>query len=245
MKIDKVLVSSDDNPLYLEFWESCSRTWKEKMGLDPVLLYFGRGNPTEKYGEVVRIDPCSDYPLYLQTLWIRYWYPRTKPDTCFCISDIDMYPLNRGYFVDMIGGWPQESHGHLTNFTTPYPSCYHLGLGSTFKEMFSLPETFADSLAELMTYSYKRASTPHPDFVGFNDWGIDESYATHKIQQNVVIPTFRLNRHPSQRRLDRSNWNFRLEDIAKGTYLDSHSLRPYTDHQESIEQVLAAIPSRL
>ena len=56
MKIDKVLVSADDNPLYLDFWESCSRVWKEKMGLDPVLLYFGRENPTEKHGYAMALS---------------------------------------------------------------------------------------------------------------------------------------------------------------------------------------------
>ena len=245
MKIDKVLVSSDDNPLYLDFWESCSRVWKENMGIDPVLLYLGNGSrPAERYGKVVQIEPSKSFPMYIQTLWVRYWYPRTQPDTCFCVSDIDMYPLNRDYFTKMIKGWPQDSHGHLTNYSQPWPSCYHVGLGSTFQSMFSLPEAFEPSLAELMTFSSRRLSTPHPEF-GFKDWGIDESYASFKLSENKVtgaIKTVHLDRHPSTRRLDRSNWSFREEDVAKGKYLDCHSIRPYTDHKESIEKVLAAIP---
>lgn len=250
MKIDKVLVSSDDNPLYLDFWASCSRTWKDKMGIEPVLLYFGNQSPTEQHGKVVRIEPSKKYPLYLQTLWVRYWYPRTEPDNCFCVSDIDMYPLNRDYFTKMIKDWPQNFHGHLTSYSQPWPSCYHVGLGSTFQKLFSLPESFEDSLAELMAFSNKRALTPHPEF-GFKDWGVDESYASHKLSENErnktnvhlpYVPVAKLDRHPSARRLDRSNWNFREEDIARGMYLDCHSIRPYTDHKESIERVLAAIP---
>ncbi len=101
-----------------------------------------------------------------------------------------------------------------------------------------------------MAFSNKRSLTPHPEF-GFKDWGVDESYASFKLSENErnktsvhlpYVPVAKLDRHPSARRLDRSNWNFREEDIARGMYLDCHSVRPYTDHQESIERVLAAIP---
>ena len=72
-------------------------------------------------------------------------------------------------FTKLIKDWPQNFHGHLTSYSQPWPSCYHIGLGSTFQKLFSLPESFEDSLGELMAFSNKRSLIPHPEF-GFKDW---------------------------------------------------------------------------
>jgi hypothetical protein len=41
MKIDRVILVSDNNPLYYEFWTDLSFTYKEKFGIKPTLIFFG------------------------------------------------------------------------------------------------------------------------------------------------------------------------------------------------------------
>ena len=47
MKIDIAIHSSDSNPLYLDFWESVSRAWKTKIGIEPVLIYIDHDYDTK------------------------------------------------------------------------------------------------------------------------------------------------------------------------------------------------------
>ena len=56
MKIQKVIHSCDDKEFYSDFWPIVSKIWKLKFNIEPVLLYFGTGNPTEEYGEVIKME---------------------------------------------------------------------------------------------------------------------------------------------------------------------------------------------
>ena len=240
MKIDRVLMSCDDNPLYYDFWEPVSRVWSEKMGIVPVLLYFGSNSPSEKYGEVVHMDGASKHPSYLRTLWSRYWYPSTNPEQVFCTSDIDMFPLNRDYFTTAIDSIPDSAYVHLVEHL-PLASCYHVAKGKLFAKALELPTSFEESLDVL---SAAGVATGHPEF-DFAQWGSDEAYAT-----NMIIPKVRsgkidlrvVRRKPYQGRLDRINWNYIADDVRSGRYLDCHSIRPYNTHKEAIEKVLECIP---
>ena len=55
MIVDYAVMASDDNELYLDFWLPVSKLWKERIGVTPVLLYFGDGNPSDEYGIVIKM----------------------------------------------------------------------------------------------------------------------------------------------------------------------------------------------
>ena len=40
MKIDTVILSSNDNPNYIQFWPIVSEAWN-LMGVEPILIYTG------------------------------------------------------------------------------------------------------------------------------------------------------------------------------------------------------------
>lgn len=240
MKIDRVLMSCDDNPLYVDFWEPVSKVWTEKMGIVPTLLYFGTGTPSERYGEVVKFEDKSKHPSYLKTLWSRYWYPSTCPDMVFCISDIDMIPLNKHYFTDTIESIPNTAYVNLVEHM-PLPSCYHVAKGKLFKYALELPDSFEESL-DLV--SAPDLAVGHPEF-DFPHWGSDEVYATRMIVSKFRSGTidFRVvSRKPYEGRLDRSNWNYDAKNISSGRYLDCHSIRPYSTHREEIDKLIEMIP---
>ena len=41
MKIDRVLLASNNNKLYYEFWNHASKVYHEKFGLKPTLIWVG------------------------------------------------------------------------------------------------------------------------------------------------------------------------------------------------------------
>lgn len=240
MKIDRVLLSSDDNPMYFDFWEPISRVWNEKFGIIPTLLYFGNGNPSEKYGEVVRFDSKSKHSSHLRTLWSRYWYPSTQPEKVFCIGDIDMIPISKAYFIDSIQDIPEDYYVHLMPNHLPMPSCYHVATGKLFKEVLDLPNTFEESLDLVWDANF---GADHPQF-GFSRWGSDEQFATMKINQKVSAKLVNLKSidRPPNSRIDRSNWSYTVEDVRRGKYVDSHSIRPYKENKEEIDRLISLIP---
>jgi len=41
MKIDRVILSVDNNPTYRVFWNIVSKIWKEKFNINPTLFFHG------------------------------------------------------------------------------------------------------------------------------------------------------------------------------------------------------------
>ena len=41
MKVDRVILASNKNPMYYDFWNQLSFTYKEKFGIKPTLIFFG------------------------------------------------------------------------------------------------------------------------------------------------------------------------------------------------------------
>ena len=109
MKIDKVIMSCNDNPYYSEFWPLVSKVWKERIGIDPVLVYIGdASNISTEYGEVVEVEKLEDVPIHTQAQWARFWYTQFEPETMWLLSDIDMMPLSKQFFTDSVNDISRE-----------------------------------------------------------------------------------------------------------------------------------------
>jgi hypothetical protein len=248
MKIQKAIVSSDDNRFYLDFWPSVSKVWKQKFGITPVLLYISDSDfePTTEFGEVVRYKPLEDFPLYLQTLWVRYFHPSTEPETTWIISDIDMFPISKEYFIDRISKIDDEAYVHLDPSIEEYqkfPSCYHIAKGKKFIDILDLPDDWEMSMWRVA--SSKLGTDPGGHLSGKNEWFADEQYATNKIlskikmKKNIVF----LEREGGRcgHRLDRINFFYTKKDLEDGYYYDCHSIRPYHQYKKEIDKLVGEI----
>lgn len=249
MKIDLVIHSSDSNPFYLDFWPLVSRVWKEGFGLEPILLYIDENHDIpidETFGKVIKMKPIPNVPQYLQCLWVRYWWPSQVPDKVCMISDIDMFPVSKHYFVDQIASIPDTKYVHLNPTHNFLPSCYHIAKGALFKQVLDLELSWDESVTAL----YKR-ELGHNCFDGTNpilkdklQWGSDEEYATRKIRGYsdqslfVMIPR-------THRRIDRAHWVYSFPNIRADMYADSHSIRPYSQYKSEIDALMGAILNNL
>ena len=241
MKIEKAILSCDDNKLYSDFWPLVSRVWKEKFNIEPVLLYFGKEKMSTEFGTVINIDIIKEIPISIQTLWIRYFYPSQEPETTWIISDIDMFPISKYYFVDKISNIEDNKYVHLNPCINTYnliPSCYHVAKGSKFKEVLDLPDSWEESIHQVVNSGFGKSVD------GNKYWFADEQYATNKIlnytnKNDLVF----LQREYGQNglRIDRPNWRYYEGLVSSGLYFDSHSIRPYEKYKKEIDKLVNLI----
>lgn len=237
LKLDRAIVSTDTNPTYIEFWPIVARAWKELIGVQPTLALIAPADVVvdETVGDVIRFEPLPGIPTALQAQVIRLLLPALFPDDGCVISDIDMIPINKKYFIDSVQNAPDnafvvyrnkayDAHAHR------YPMCYNAARGSVFSEIFHITsrEEIPDKIKQW-----------HALNLG---WATDElvlyrSLAQWPQQKTRIV---RLN-HGVERRIDRIDWNFDCTAATRKFYIDAHCLRPYHVYKKEIDTLLLAL----
>lgn len=237
MKIDKVILASDSNNFYLDFWEPVSRLWKEKFNIDPVLCFFYKDyfeeqiEISEKYGKVLRIKSIPEIPIALQAQWSRYFFPSLEEQSTWLLSDIDMIPMSEFYFIDQLKKINEDDYVHLNPCMNTYgriPACYHVASGINYKKYLSLPNNWEKSLYDVYKYSNDKK---------LNIWFADENYSTMQLKDkniNFIERDGGQNGH----RVDRDSWKYNEELIKKQFYYDCHSIRPYIKNKQEIDKLI-------
>jgi hypothetical protein len=227
MKIDFAIMASDESH-YLDFWPLVSEQWK-LLGIEPVLLYFGKGRPTDKS---VIVFEDKGYDLRIATCFARYWYAATLKEKVGIITDIDMIPLSKCYFVDQIE--TLNSYVHINPCIETYsrlPSCYHIATGNEYAKILELTDTFENDYKKLTSKVYNNKEC----FIGDNKyWCFDEFYATEMINKNENVLFLDRKGGQNGHRLDRENWHY----DPKQEYYDIHSLRPFKEHEKKIIKIV-------
>ncbi len=246
MKIDIAINSSDSNSLYLDFWPSVSRAWKEKLHIDPVLIYidndYETANISEKYGEVIRIKPIPTIPIYVQCQVVRYWYATQLGEKVGVISDIDMYPLSNFYFNTQIQSIPNDRYVHLNPCMATYgnvPACYNVAAGNTYSKVLGNTD-----FVTYITQALRFASGPGSRHEDKLHWFVDEKYSTMRIYKHHDQSIFNfIPRDGGQNghRIDRINWNYDKKLITHGYYYDAHSIRPFSQHADELNEIVDLI----
>jgi hypothetical protein len=162
MKIDKILFVSDENPNYLGFWPSISKFYKTVYNINPHLFFIGNKNDenkkylTDEHGQITTINPIVDIPIIIQSLWAKFWFTQTEPETVWLIGDIDLYLLNKTYLDSCLVQVPDnESYLHINangykmgnwweNPLAGLPGYFHCAKGKVFKEYLKLSDDFID-----------------------------------------------------------------------------------------------------
>jgi len=247
MKITKAIVSSDSNPVYLDFWYLVSKLWKLKFGITPVLLYFGDNveDISTEYGDVVHMPILDGIPISTQAQCARIWYAGQCGDEVVITSDIDMLPLSPKYYVDSIVDIPDDKYVHLNplNGNTYFPMCYNVGKSSTLKQILDIDDSFEMFMNKLINFSHGKES--HLKVEGLSElWFLDEIYTTAKVNlyrytdPNRIVPIIRAGGQNGFR-IDRPTWGYDLELVKQDYYYDSHSVRPYIEHKETIDSLVS------
>lgn len=241
MKIDYCILSCDDTPMYKDFWPYVSKVWKLRFNVHPVLIYIGNTPPVSEYGEVIVQSPIQDLShdaRSLPSLWARYFYTSKFPDKICIISDIDMFPISRHYFVDQLEPLSDETYAHLYPIKGRIiPTMYHVARGDIFKKYLKLPETFEGSMQQILDFGVNIKDAYNQDG---SYWYVDEAYATHLLKNEPVHYIER----KQYARLDRADWVYNEQteiDILNNKYIDSHVARPYQQYKNDIDRLIKLI----
>ena len=239
IKIDRVILSTDNNPLYIEFWPIVAKVWKEYIGVQPTLALIATKDVKidETVGQVIRFEPIKGIPIALQAQCMRLILPAFFEDDVCIISDIDMIPLNKQYFLDTIKDFADDSFVIYKNgyyeahrHTGLLPMCYNVSKGKNFKEIFEIkdPKDIKEIEEKIIYWSSLNWG-----------WSTDErmlnKYVTNwKHYKDKCIKLG----HYDDRRIDRIHWHYDANGVRNGSYVDAHCLRPYSLYKKVIDDMV-------
>lgn len=241
----KVSMSCNNNPYYLDFWEPVSRMWKKKMGIHPYLFFVGNKSemPKDEWGTVVHVDPVNNIPHHTQTQWARFHFVQTDLDSTWITSDIDMFPLSRMYFIDMVSCIANDCLVNLnTDMENYFPVCYNIAKGETFKRILEFEESFVKDVTKVYNSTKSDSHTVNGEI--FQNWSADERYSSEKIcayrhkHPEKIVQLFRPDGFHDGRRINRTCWSYNTDLVKANWYLDCHSIRPYKQNKQEIEKLL-------
>jgi len=111
IKLDRVILATNDNPEYIEFWPLVAKAWKEIVGIQPTLALIGDESVQvdESLGDVIRFAPIEGVSTGNYARTIRLLLPILFEDEVCLISDIDMLPLSKEYYQGSIADVPEDN----------------------------------------------------------------------------------------------------------------------------------------
>ncbi len=239
--MNKVIMSCDDNPYYLDFWPLVSKIWKDYVDITPVLIHVGHKEVSSEYGEVHTITPNEELPLHTQAQLARLWFPKEEPNVTWITSDIDMFPMSKNYWQEVINVSSSYDWTNLNSDGDYFPICYHVAKGNLFGEVLELNNSFSDYVSKILSEVEEASYHTLENWNGpeLSKWDIDEIHSSKRIVSfrnsgGIVHQPIR----PPHRRIDRLYWEYDVNLVCQGYYIDCHSLRPFEKFKTSIIELL-------
>ena len=228
-KIDYVVIASDDNPLYKDFYPIVAKKWLS-LGFKTYYINITDEDSIyeNKWGIVHNIKALENFSTGFQSQVVRLFTSKFI-DGNLLMSDIDMLPLNGEYFnqynheltddnVILYSGQPYK----VNNF---YPMCYVLAKSQTYIKLLDLQDLNFEGYCNLLSEKYGLA------------WNSDENFMFDKFENHKDKLIIKKDRDFSKR-IDRGKWVYDINLLKEGHYIDSHLLRPFTDHFKEINELL-------
>jgi hypothetical protein len=247
MKLGTVVTASDLNPTYSEYIPAFIETWTSlvpEADIRIILVADAIPEALLPYSKHIHLmHPLPGVSSAFQAQCIRLLYPRSITRDEGVITDMDMLPLCRRYYVDSIKDVSDDAFviyrdGVLHN---QIPMCYCVAHPSTWQSIFG-----AVHAEELIQSWWK------PDYTGIpgqKGWFTDQIFLYNSVMswpgRIVRFKDYQLR----FRRLDRSqrlmaNIERACADIRSGLYVDYHGLRPYNAHRAINDAVVAAVKAQ-
>jgi hypothetical protein len=228
--IDYIVISSNDDPLYKDFYPIISKRWKD-LGYKTLYINITDKDDIEEteYGIIYSIKSLNFVPTGFQAQVARLFAPNLI-EGVLLMSDIDMLPINGNYYKQYI---PELTESNIIIYSGQpygnvpyYPMCYVLAHSNTLKNCLDISNMSYSEFCKMLIIKYGEK------------WNVDENFLYDKImnKDNVVIKT-----RDFSRRIDRSNWAYDKTLLKDGHYIDSHLLRPYSSYKNRIDDLLQDI----
>lgn len=230
--IDYVVISSDDNPMYKDFYPIVAKRW---LNLGYKTYYVNITDRNEiienEYGIIHKIKSLDFVSTGFQSQVVRL-FTSNFIDGNLLMSDIDMLPINGEYYKQYVGELTDENviiySGQPYGNVPYYPMCYVLSHSNNFIKYLGIEGISFSEYCKMLLDKYGQA------------WNTDENFMYDKFQNhldNLIVK----NDRDFSRRVDRGSWTYDINLLQSGYYIDSHMLRPYIHYKKEIDQFICQI----
>lgn len=226
--IDYVIISSDDNPLYKDFYEIVAKRWYE-LGFKTYFINITNTNEIieNKWGVIHKMKSVDGFSTGLQSQIVRLFVSNLI-DGNILISDIDMLPLSSKYFNNLVYDLTEKNivlcSGQPYSDVPFYPMCYILTKSKLLRSILEIEGMTFENYCKMINDTYHGA------------WNSDENFLYDKLKNNegILIKKER----DFEKRIDRSKWVYDINLLKNDYYIDSHLLRPLSTEIKQINNLL-------
>ena len=249
MKLTRAIVACDLNKHYLDFWPIVHNAWNNIIGIPCTLILIADKIPEDmSYKEdIVLFKPIPGIHTAFTAQCIRLLYPCLLDDGVeegIILSDMDMIPTYKPYFVDTIADLPTDTFYSYRGVHHPEKQiwmCYVVARPSTWRDIFTV-KTFEDIKGLLKEWNNW---VKYEGKKGGEGWFADQQILYDYIVNQWEHPeklSFKNDELMSFRHLDRNDntWQELTLELRMrmkyGYYQDFH-MPSWTEHSRQIMDI--------
>ena len=254
MKLDCILTSVNENPMYLEFIPIFIKTWNKLYPtVDIKIILIAHAIPDiylEYKDNIILFQPIHNVLTSFTSQFIRLLYPCILNYTNgVMITDIDILPMNKTYYTEHIKMYDNSKFIYLReNICFEYNEiamCYNVAVPAIWKDIFKI-HSVTDIIYTITNIS---SNTIIHEGHGNIGWNIDQRTLYNKVMEwNTKTNNFVClqEKDTNFRRLDRNT--FIMTDnikklISDGLYSDYHCYRPMSQYFKINYDIYNCLPS--
>ncbi len=243
MSIDHIIISSDNNPTYKDFYELIAQRWYD-LGFKTYYINISDKDEIveNEFGTVHTMKALDFVSTAFQSQVVRIFASNILSGNLL-ISDIDMFPISKDYYnqynseltddnIIVYTGIAKQfnNEGVITyhgppNLSTPYyPMCYMLGNVNAFQDRLDIRGMTFEEYCRMLVDNYTES------------WNTDEHFCWDRFKKypdKILLKT-----RITNTRIDRGTWVYDVDLLKNGYYVDSHLLRPYQEHKQEIQRFI-------
>jgi hypothetical protein len=253
MKIDFVLTAVNNNSYYYNLYPYVSKVWKERFNLDLICIFIGEEIPQilEKYKEnIILFKPIENInPIYIAQL-IRILYPALFENKNILITDMDIIPISKYYFLEHLKNINED---YFITYTDRYIKqkmyaiCYNVANSNIWKKIFNI-----NSINDIKNFLIKYYNKNYDGRKNCDGWYSDQKLL-YKYLQNYEKLIILNDKQLNYKRLD-GKGSIKLKYILDNIdnivnniedYSDFHILRNYHKYLYIINKIIDKIIDNL
>lgn len=247
MPFDAVVISSDTNPKFLDFWPYVYRAWTRLYPDVQFKLVVVSDDPKKAPYPALCLKPVPDIPVPNQAKLARYWVAANQRFDLVCsLNDIDLIPISKTYIDDFLANRPRGflvrmgaefyTGPELGKATSGYLTA-ESGVWRTLVNPHGLDwEPWICQFVGFKVFDDKE-DISNPAYYENPDCFSDESWLRAMLARHPIPRQDRVRGYHcyTERALCRSNWKFDGELIRDGTIVEAHLPRPFSEHRDKLD----------
>jgi hypothetical protein len=267
MKIDRVILSLNNNETYTFAWNIVAPIWKNIFNITPTLIFngtqeeFDNNNFNLSFGDyiILNIVPeVSESNPDWSVTWSLFWGASQYPDDICLLSGIDQIPIGDFFFKEILkfdddkfiigfsdayANYNINSLGYFNTQTNVlYPSSHLVGKGKKFKEIYEISDNWNEEVVKV--FNTKNRYHLKNNFYPNKLWGLDECYSSEMIsifkkQEDLVFLNIFWN-YWRENRIDLGgnlNVNFDINLVKSGHYSEV-TCKEFEKYKDIIELII-------